>query len=169
MDVTLLILRVTHITAGVFWAGGALVSAAFINPTAKFVKQDAAKFLAHLNFVRRYPLWLGIAGALNVLSGATLYNRLYGDRVLFAPNSALALTIGGILGVLALGMGLGMMLPAGNKLEALVKAVAAGDGPPSPEQAAAIGVIQEKLMRWTVMVTLLLLLAVIAMSANEAL
>jgi len=149
--------------------GGGLVSAAFINPTAKFVQQDAAKFLAHLNFVRRYPLWLGIAGILNVLSGSWMYYRLFGDRIMFAPNSALALTVGGVLGLAALGIGLGMMLPAGRKLEALVKEVAAGEGPPSPEQGAAMGAIQEKLVRWTVMVTFLLISAVIAMSANEAL
>jgi uncharacterized membrane protein len=169
VDVTLLILRVTHILAGVIWAGGAVASAAFVNTTAKALQQDAAKFMQHFNFVRRFPMWMGAAGALNVISGSWMYYRLFGDRIVFSNGYSAALTLGGILGLSALGMGFGMMLPAGNKLEALAKEVAAGDGPPSPEQAAAMGVLQEKLMRWAGMMTFLLVLAVVAMSASKAL
>lgn len=168
MDLTLLILRVTHIFSGVFWAGGAMVSAGFINPTAKFVQQDAAKFMAHLNFVRRFPKNLAIAGTLNVVSGFWLYYRLFGDTIAFSNGYGIALTLGALFGILALGMGLGMMMPMGNKLEALVKKIAAGGAAPTPEQGAQIGMMQEKLMRWTAMTTMLLILAVIAMAANEA-
>jgi uncharacterized membrane protein len=169
LNVTLLILRVTHILAGVIWVGGAVASVGFVNPTAKTLQQDSAKFMAHFNFVRRFPIWMGAAGALNVISGWWMYYRLFGDRIVFSNGYSAALTLGGILGLSALGMGLGMMLPMGKKLEALLKEIAAAGGPPSPEQGTQMSVMQEKLMRWAVMMTMLLILAVIAMSVYEVL
>lgn len=167
MDVTLLVLRVTHILAGVIWVGGGFASVVFINNTAKALQQDAGKFMAHLNFVVRFPLWMGVAGLFNVTTGSIMYYRLFGDQFAFSNPYSISLSLGAIFGTAAILMGFGMLLPMGKKMEALLNEIAAGGGPPSAEQGAQMGMMQEKLMRWAGMMTFLLVLAVVAMAAAE--
>ncbi|MDH3944034.1 MAG: hypothetical protein OEV06_08080 [Anaerolineae bacterium] len=168
MDSYLLVLRVLHIVGGILWAGGGVAAAGFINPTAKELKGDAAAFMAHFNYVRRFPLFLGIVGFINVVTGVLLYYRLFGDQIAWGSGYTIALTLGSLFGLIALGMALGMLLPTGNKLEKLVKEIGASGGPPSPEQAGQIAAMQGKLMRWAVWVTTLTVLGGTLMAANEA-
>jgi uncharacterized membrane protein len=169
VDYYFLTLRVLHIVGGIIWAGGGVAAAGFINPTAKELKGDAAAFMAHFNYVRRFPLFLGIVGIVNVVTGVLLYYRLFGDTIAWGSGYAASLTIGAVLALLALGMALGMLLPAGNRLEKLVNQVGAAAGPPSPEQAGQIAALQGKLMRWAVWVTILTVVAGTFMAASEAL
>ena len=167
MDVVMVVMRLVHIISGVIWAGGAVAAAAFINPTAKALKQDAAPFVQHLNFVRKFPAWLGVFGTLTVLSGLVMYWRLFEGIANLNTGTGLALTVGSLAGIIALGMAFGVLFPTSNQLQALGKEIAAGGGPPSPEQQAQAGALQEKLMNWAVIVTVTLVIAMIGMSLSE--
>jgi len=169
MNVYFLILRVLHILAGIAWVGGGVASVGFITPTAQAIKLESAAFMKHLNFVRRFPFWLAGFGLVNSVTGLLLYYRLFGDRIVMSSGYSTALSLGGLAALVALGMGLGLLLPTGRKVERLFMEVAAAGGPPSPEQGAMIGQLQEKLARWAGVMTVLLLLAATAMAASEAL
>lgn len=73
MNYILLILRLLHIVAGVFWVGGSLVTTLFIMPAAAANGEPGQRVFAHLvrnaHLVQRFAA----AAGLTVLAGAALY------------------------------------------------------------------------------------------------
>jgi hypothetical protein len=48
MDTYMVVLRIVHILAGVFWVGAALTTILFLQSTAREVGPAAGPFMAHL-------------------------------------------------------------------------------------------------------------------------
>ena len=48
MDTYLVVLRIVHILAGVFWVGAVFTTILFLQPTARDVGPAAGPFMAHL-------------------------------------------------------------------------------------------------------------------------
>ena len=72
--------------------------------------------------------------------------------------------LGGVLAISAMIIGMAVNSPAGRKLGELGARVQASGRPPTPDQAATIQRLQERLGRATVVVATLLLLAAAAMA-----
>ena len=79
MNYYMLILRIIHIMGGVFWVGSAWMMAGFIQPAAKAAGPDAAKFMQRL-MQSRHSILISVAAVLTVLSGALLYDRMFGTN-----------------------------------------------------------------------------------------
>ena len=160
----MIILRLIHVLAGVFWVGTALLIAAFLVPTMRETGRDGSRVMQHLMGQRRLQVFIGIAGALTVLSGIAMYARwtavTHGSWAGSRPG--IAYGVGGvaaILGALAGGLISGA---AAQRLGEIGQRI--GSGVPSPEQQAEMAKLQTRIALGTKVSAGLLVVAAGAMS-----
>ncbi|MFN2589982.1 MAG: hypothetical protein ABR518_04355 [Actinomycetota bacterium] len=167
MDVYLIVLRILHILAGVFWVGSSLMLFFFVQPTAKALGPQGGPFMGHLTQQRKLPVAITVAGAVTVLAGLLLYWEssagLDGDWITSGPG--LSLTVGGLFALTAFVIGLLIVRPTVDRMGAVAGAVQASGGPPSEAQAAELQRLQGKLRALGTTNSALLILAVAAMAA----
>ena len=169
MDVTMIVLRIIHIGAGVFWAGAVFVNEGFLLPTMKATGPGGAPFMRHLMGVKKYPVRIATAGILVILSGLGMYwrNGAVSNGTWYRSRQAMVYGIGALAAIIALVYGLAVLTRAAAKLNQAGAAVAASGGPPSPEQAATIAAMQQRITSGTHFVAGLIGIAVIAMAIGR--
>jgi hypothetical protein len=166
MDTYMVVLRIIHILAGVFWVGAALTVILFIQPTAREVGPAAVPFMSHLAGKRLIDLVLA-AGGLTVLAGLLMYWRVSGglDPDWIGSATGITLTVGALCGIAALAIGGSVIRPGIVATSAIGREVAASGGPPTPEQAARLQAIQHRAHAAGRVIVPLLIVAVVAMAA----
>jgi hypothetical protein len=160
-----LLARLIHVVAGVMWAGALVFIGLLLLPAGRATGPAGGAVMQQLVRVQRMPLYLMLLMALTVLSGLSLF---WLDVSAFGPawihtGPGRTFSAGAVFGILTAIVGGAVNLPASKKLEALGAAIHAGGAPPTPEQAAELGRLQNRLYsvgRW---LTVLVLLAVICM------
>jgi uncharacterized membrane protein len=134
MDV--LILRLIHIGAGVFWVGSVFTFFLFVQPAAAAVGPDATRFTFQLLHHRRFGTAILTSGVIAVLAGIWLLvitsNWLDPD-VLFS-ESRLGFTVGGVAAIVALGVGSLYVLPRTQVVERTLGRVLSEGRPPTPDE-----------------------------------
>ena len=112
MDVA--ILRLIHIGAAVFWAGGVYTFFLFVQPTGMALGPAGQPFMYHLIHQRRISVALLTAAITTVLAGIwLLWLTTSGLRTdLLFDSDRLGFTVGGIFGILTLAVGGGYVFPA---------------------------------------------------------
>lgn len=167
MDTYMVVLRVVHILAGVFWVGAALTTLLFIQPTARELGPAAGPFMMHLAGRKRLIDYVLSAAGLTVLAGLLMYWRVSGgldpDWIASAPG--ISLTIGALCAIAAFAIGGSIVRPGIMATVAIGRAVAASGGAPTPEQAAQMQAIQRRSIAAGKAIVPLLLVAVIGMAA----
>ena len=167
MDTYMVVLRVVHILAGVFWVGAALTTVFFIQPTAREVGPAAGPFMMHLAGRKHLVDFVLSAAGLTVLAGLLMYWRVSGgldpDWIGSAPG--ISLTVGALCAIAALAIGGSIVRPSIMATLAIGQAVAASGGPPTPEQAAELQALQRRGTTAGKVVVPLLIVAVIGMAA----
>jgi hypothetical protein len=118
---------------------------------------------------RRLPDWLAGAAVLTVLAGLLLYWEVSGGLtgIWITSPTGVAVTLGGLLGVVAAGIGVGIAAPATRRTVALAREIQATEGSPSPGQAGRLAALQRRStlgMRW---VAILAAVAAAAMAVAE--
>ena len=146
----MLALRIVHILFGLFWAGTAIVLAAFVIPAARANGPTGGRLLRELMQRRRLSASLAAAGALTILSGATMYWRIATDMhdAWVRSRPGLVLGFGGLTALIAFALGAVVAAPTARKLEALAR-----DAP-----RATMERLQSRLARvaWAIAVLLLI-------------
>jgi putative copper export protein len=167
MDTYMVVLRIVHIVAGVFWVGAVLLLIGFIAPTARELGPPAAPFVAHLAGKKRITEVILTAAGLTVLAGLLMYWRVSGglDPDWLGTAHGLTLTIGAICGIVAFVIGLTVVRPTNNATLALGREIAEGGGPPTPEQAARMQALGARGKATGRVLVPLLLVAVAAMAS----
>ena len=159
-------LRLLHIVLGVFWAGAAFVTASFLLPSAQAAGPASGPMMKQLIVVRKMPVVIMFAAILTVLSGFGMYwydnSRSNGSFARSAQGMTLGL--GGVLALLTVGLGMGIITPAGKKLTALTAAIGAAGGPPTAEQAKTMAALQGRMMAGSRAAAALILIIVITMA-----
>jgi uncharacterized membrane protein len=134
MDV--LILRLIHIGASVFWVGSVFTFFLFVQPAAAAVGPDATRFTFQLLHHRRFGTAILTSAVIAVLAGIWLLvittNGLDPD-VLFS-ESRLGFTVGGVAAILALGVGGLYVFPRTQVVEHIIGRVLAEGRPPTPDE-----------------------------------
>lgn len=166
MDWGIVLLRLVHIGAGVFWAGGAFLVAGFLEPAVRGAGPEGGRFMQRLVQQHRLPMYLLAAGALAILSGVVLYWRMSGGLQPAYVTSPVGLTfaLGGLAAILAFVLASIESAPVAARLGAAAGAMQAAGGPPTPEQLAELGGLQARLTRALRLTAGLLAVAVIAMA-----
>lgn len=162
----MIVLRLLHIVAGVFWAGTAIFVAAFLVPSARATGPDGGRLVQHIMQHRRLPIYLGIAMVLTTLSGLTmfwLFSARTGGAWARSPQ-AITLGVGALLAIAGGIVGAALSAPIGLAIGALADRIQAGNGPPSAEQSAEMARLQQRITVATRTAAALLLGAVVAMA-----
>jgi uncharacterized membrane protein len=167
MSLTLIVLlRIIHILAGVFWAGAAFMVAAFLEPNARALGPDASKFMQRLVGQMHMTTIIILAAFLNVLAGVWLYWIFSGGFQVKWITSAhgLSLTIGALAAIVTFILGLGVTRPTLVRMGALGQEMQSAGGPPKPEQMAQMQSLQTRLATAGRAGAVLLVIAVIGMA-----
>lgn len=166
MDAYMVVLRIVHILAGVFWVGSAILIFFFLQPAARELGPAAGPLMTHLAQRKRLPdVTLGAAG-LTILAGLLMYWRDSNglDLDWIGSSFGVAITVGSLSAIAAVALGASVVRPSMNRAAALAQAAAAAGGP-TPEQGAEIQALQERVRATGNVVMPLLILAVLAMAA----
>jgi uncharacterized membrane protein len=166
----LIVLRLIHIFAGVFWAGTTFFIVSSLGPTARASGPEGGQFMLRLTGrVGRMTLFMGLAATLSALSGILLYERVSGGFAAgwITSGPGLALTVGGVAGIVGWIVGYLVIARSSMRLTALATEIQAGRGPPSPEQAAEMQALREKQSQGGIWVAILLVVAVTGMAVAQ--
>lgn len=144
MDILTIILRVLHIFGGVFWVGAAWLITFFVAPTAAALGPDGGKFMGALT-MRKLPIYISIAAVVTLLAGFALYYTRIIAVGLGGTTAGMVFGLGGIVGLIAGGVGGGIVGPTTTKMAALGAEIARGGKPPTAEQAAQMASLQKRL------------------------
>ena len=166
MDITMIVLRLFHIFAGVFWVGAGLMAIAVLVPFTQFAGEEGKRFGQRFMSQSKYGMFMGIASMLTVLSGALMYWRVSnGFRLTWLTSpTGIVLTIGALAGILALVLGMTVHSPTGARLAALGKEIAAAGGAQTPAQAQTLGQLQARIAKANRWSAVLLITATIGMA-----
>src|SRR5258706_15684612 len=98
----ILVLRLLHITFGVFWTGSVLNSALFIAPAIKASGPEGSIFMQQLGKTS-YPIVIMVSAMITILSGILLIWELSGgfETAWFHSSYARVLTAGSGLAFIA--------------------------------------------------------------------
>jgi hypothetical protein len=167
MDTYLVVLRIVHILAGVFWVGAAFTTILFLQPTAREVGPAAGPFMAHLAGKKRLVDWVLRAAGLTILAGLLMYWRVSGglDGDWITSPQGLSLTVGALCGIMAFALGLSVVRPTIMATLTIGRDVAASGGPPTPEQGAQLQSLQKRGKDVGQIIVPLLVIAVSGMAA----
>lgn len=170
MDLTyVIILRLIHISTGIFWAGTIFYLVRFIMPAAKALGPEGGKFMQQLMSTNKLPLVMMLSATLNIISGILLIEYLSDgfQSDWFGTPMGITLSIGGTAALIAYIVGMTMNRPAGTTMEKIAKQVAASGGIPTPEQINQLQQARNTLSKATQIVAWLLLVAVITMAIGR--
>ena len=160
-------LRFTHIVVGVFWVGTIFFVAFYLLPTMRAVGPAAGPVMQELTQVRKLPTALLVAGILTVLSGLTLYwnaSAGFRSKEWLASGTGMTFGLGAVLAIVVLVIGSAVNSPTAKRIGALGASIRAAGAPPTPEQAAQMQALQNRLYNAQRLTAVLLLLATAAMS-----
>jgi len=154
-----ILLRLIHILAGIFWVGSAFLMAGFLIPTMRATGAEGGRFVQTLMERQRLPLYLGVAGALTVLSGIGMYARLVAAThgAWAGTGPGIAFGAGGLAAIVAGFTGSMISGAAGRRMGVIGQTV--GPGGPSSEQRAEMGRLQARIALGTRLTALFLVIA----------
>lgn len=144
MSILMVVLRLTHVLGGVFWAGATFVLATHVTPSVKATGEAGQAFMKHLSGKARLSDAIGITGTLALVSGLIMYSIQGWDRQ-FTTLSGLALNLGVLLGAAGYFHGLFVQRKAIVNLANTGAEIAKAGGPPTPEQLSKIAMYQAKI------------------------
>jgi hypothetical protein len=135
-NVLLILLRVVHVVAGVFWAGTILFVVHFLEPSVREAGPEGARVMQGLQ-KRRYLDVLPAMAALTLLSGFGLFWRVFGrlHPGAGASGAELTLGLGGFAALFAFVAGVTVLRPSSLRIGALAAERAQG---PEPGRREAI-------------------------------
>jgi hypothetical protein len=143
-----LILRAIHISGGVVWVGFVVFFVVFLQPSAATIGPAAGPMMGQLLGARKLVDRLLLIAGITIAAGLILWidhavDAGLGDWI--SSGYGLALTIGMVSALIAVGVGASVTRPNVRRLLAIQGEVATSGGPPSPEQGAEIAAIQARL------------------------
>jgi hypothetical protein len=159
-------LRLIHVFAGIFWAGGVFFFARFVLPAIEGSGAGGRKVMQQLMVKQKIGIAIPVAALLTVLSGFTMYalNTSASSGVWMHSRPGIAYGVGGIGGLVALVMGAAMIGPS---LERVVKLELAADTDGraiTRDEGATIAQLNRRAEVGTRVATVALLVAIAAMA-----
>jgi len=143
----LIVLRLIHVVAGILWGGAAVYYLFFVKPSVVAIGAVGPQFMKNLVERRKMPIFMVSASLLTVLAGGILYwyssNGINTAWILSGPG--IGFTIGSAAALVAFLIGTFGVGPISGQLGGLGGQIAASGKGPTPEQAAQIHALEERL------------------------
>ena len=169
MDLYVIVLRILHIFSGVFWAGTSFLSSGYLGPAVIAAGPEGGKFMQALLGQTRFLRAIAAAAGLATLSGVLLYWRAAGGLrpEWISTGTGLAFTIGGLAGLAASAIGLGVQNRGSRALVAIWRAAQASGAQPTAEQAAQMQAHQRAVAKGGQWTFILLIVALLGMATAQ--
>ena len=171
-DVYIVALRAIHITTAVFWAGGTFLFAWFHETVLD--PGDDDRTLRRMADYDGMSTYVGVAGIVAVLTGIVLYWEVSGGLTpeWVGSTYGTTITVGGVVGLAALVVGIVMVGLTNNKAVTLYEEVNGGEGTErsegmTNEQVEELHTLHGRLRRGERGVATLQVLAVLAMATAQ--
>lgn len=164
MNVFMVILRLIHIFAGIFWVGTIWYLALFFLPRVKTFGQDQGRIMQTMSG-QPFPTYMTTAAVSVALSGILMYwytSAGFHAAWIFTPAGVI-LTLAALLGIFAVVEGFVVSRPAAERMAALGRQAAAG-GPPAPAVIQEMQALAARLERGIYRTAVVVLLTVIGMA-----
>lgn len=162
MDILLVVLRLTHIIAAVVWVGMGITLFFFVGPAIQKAGPAGMSFARALYTQGRFSTVIGAAAGLTFLAGLLLY--LVGNAMAhFTQLGNIVLGVGAIFGTLAFLHGAIILSKTTKQLGAATAALPT-DGPPDPDQIAALRTLSAKAVSEQKISMTLMLIALVCMA-----
>jgi hypothetical protein len=164
-----LLSRVVHVVFGAFWMGVVVFAAFYLMPSVAEAGPDGAKVMGGL-VRRKYLAVVPIVAVTNLVSGFWLYYRFTAgfDPGLSGTRGAMAFGTGGILAVLAFGIGMHGMRR--NLMKAMALGAQAAGMAEGPDRAALLNTaagLRKRAMFWAPIVAVMLILTASLMAIGH--
>ena len=162
----MIVLRVIHIVAGIFWAGAVMIMAWFVLPTAQAMGPPGGAFMQRLMFGQRLRVFVGGAMGLTILSGLTMYAWLAMETDGAWAHSRMGMTlgVGAVAAIIAGGLGGAVIGRVGEKMAALGAKIQASGNPPTDAEKAELQSYQRRMRSAFRIIAVLLVIAIITMA-----
>lgn len=163
----MLVFRTLHIAAGVAWAGSVFLFVVLVQPSAGAIGPAASPFMMELLGRRKLVSWLLSLAGTTIVAGGFLYWKHVDEMGLgdfVSSNLGRALTIGAVAAIGAFSIGLFGTRPNVARLMTLATRAAAAEGPPPPEVAQELPLVQARLKTLGRVAFALIVIAVLAMA-----
>ena len=167
-NLVIVLLRVIHIFAAAYWAGGSFFMLRVLLPTVQEAGPDGGKFMQRLAMSGRLSKGFAIASGLTILSGLLAYFVIPTYRGNpFATGQGTVLTLGAIFGLLAFLHGMLITSRLTRRSGELAKQMAARQGPPDPELLKEAQSVGAKMGESAMHSFILIALAMLGMAAAQ--
>lgn len=166
-SILMVVLRLIHIIAGVFWVGTVFLIAWFLMPAQRATGMAGLTFVEELMLRKKLRIYLIVTMAFTILSGLTMYARamMLTHGQWSSSTMARVLGFGALCGIVAGGIGASSGRRVGLKMVAIAEDIRNSGGSPSPAQQAELDTIQNKAAGDMKLVAALLVIAVAAMAS----
>ena len=155
-----LIIVSVHVVCASIWIGVSFFVGWFLMPALQDAGPDAGKVMLAVQkrgWMRVFP----VIATLTVLTGVWMYRPYMGD----SGNAAMLLGIGGVLGIVAYVIGVGVVSRSMIKATALVASSASfPDGPQKAAAMASIRQLRHRALTFARVVSLLVILSAVLMT-----
>ncbi|HEX7964229.1 MAG TPA: hypothetical protein VF651_00815 [Gammaproteobacteria bacterium] len=167
----MILLNLVHIMAGAFWAGAVLLLTFFLFPAMESAGPQGGAVMQKLVKGTRFPLAMMGSGVLTILSGLALYWFVSGglSAAWISSSHGVAITVGGIGGILAAIVGGAMSGRASKRLGALMQEIQAAGAQPTADQQMEIASLKRTVRRGSLAGAAFILVALVGMSVARAL
>jgi uncharacterized membrane protein len=165
LSVMIYVLRILHILSGAFWYGSLIFIMRFLMPSIRAAGAAGGPVMAQLN-QRKLSLAMMGAAIVNVGAGIWLMFIVSGGNPGPWMRSGMGRTfaLGGAFAILALIVGMVVVAPVTRRMGTLAATIGRRGAPPTPEELAEMGRLQQRNAVGTAIIAVLLTLAVVAMA-----
>jgi uncharacterized membrane protein len=164
----IIILRVIHIFAGVFWAGSAFMMVSYVEPSVLASGTIGQQFMRQLGMKSTYSVAMAVTATLTAISGLFLYDLVFDlSGGILSTSRGLVITIGALAGLAAWITGFAIQFRTISKMKKITIEIEASEGPPSPDQMATMQALGERVSLGGRITAVLLVIALIGMSTAE--
>jgi uncharacterized membrane protein len=142
-----LVLRLIHITGGIFWVGAGLMMNFFVAPSVRATSDAGKQVVGYLMARTRFSMIMMVSAYATVIAGFLLYglDSSWFTSGWLSSSPGIGFGLGAVSALVALVTGL---MNGGNNRK-LAQLGAQIQGKPTSEQAAALGAIQKQ-QAWVV-------------------
>ena len=165
MNTLQITLRIIHIVGAVYWGGAIIFNAAFLFPAMRDAGPDGAKVGAAI-MRRHFTEITPVIALLTIVAGLWLFMRASAGAGAhyMSTGPAIAYSIGGFAGIVALIIGATVMRPSMNKAMALSQSAATSPPAERERWLAAAQALRARAGKAGNVVSVLLVIAAVAMA-----
>lgn len=165
MNTTLVVLRLLHVGAGVFWAGTILFFGFFLEPSIRGAGAAGGQVMAQLQ-ARRFSIIMPVSALIAIVTGFELLRRDFpgGPSMWLSSRGGTTFVIGGAATVLMVVIGMTVTLPTMKRMGVLAGQLAKSGSMPDPAVAEELVRVRGRLTMLARFGTFLVAIAVICMA-----